>query len=420
MNTKIILLLTAVIWASSCFAEKLTFTGTTDKNPLLYKSGEEMVFTVTLVDQNNDNKAVKGKMLVWERKGDDGKTEKGEVLSDVPLTVKTSIAQPGFVRLTVNVLDGNGKPLSGKNEKFDGGAGADVNCIPVYPLPKDFNEFWNHEIQKLYDTPYKTKLTDVHSNDPRISVMKFEISTFAGERPTTGFIGIPKDAKEKSLPATIFVEGYGFGATPLSYLCATVGKGEIVIAITRHGEDPDRDKDYYERLSKNEMKCFGFRNNDGKYTSDFYKMIIRDLRAVQYLKSCPEWDGKNISACGGSMGGFRAIAIAGLDSAVTKCNANIPWLADLAGTCKYNRQTGWRPAFTEPLGYFDTANLATRVKCPVEMTMNLGDYVCPPSGEIILFNNFKGKKKLTVSQNAGHGSAYGVDTRKYVFTQEIK
>ncbi len=120
----------AFLLSGICLAENLTFTGTTDKNPLLYKAGEEMRFTVTLVDRDKNNAPVPGRRLKWVRRGDDGKTESGEALSDQPLVVRTSIGKPGFVRLTVNVLDGAGKVVKGAKHSFDGGAGADVAKIP--------------------------------------------------------------------------------------------------------------------------------------------------------------------------------------------------------------------------------------------------------------------------------------------------
>lgn len=402
----------------SVFAEKLYFDGRTDKNPLLYKTGEEMIFTVTLKDQDNNNTPVKGRQLIWKRVGDDGKTETGKAVSDTPLVVKTSIDKPGFVRLTVNVLGADNKPLKGRNEKFDGGAGANANEIPAYPLPKDFNEFWNTEVKKLYDTPYTVKLDEVVSKDPKIKVCKFAITTFKNERNATGFIAVPINAGEKSLPISVSVSGYGFGATAIPY--ATARRGNIALSITRHGEAPDQDKDYYDRLRKNEMKGFCFRNNNSKYENDFYKMIMRALRVLQYAESLPEWNGKSIITNGGSMGGFQAIAIAALDPKVTQCNAYIPWVADLAGVSKFKRMNGWRPGFTEVLGYFDTANLATRVKCPAAVFIHLGDYVCPPSGQMILFRHLAGPKTLEVRQNGGHGSSYQPNPATYEFKQTIK
>lgn len=64
------------------------------------------------------------------------------------------------------------------------------------------------------------------------------------------------------------------------------------------------------------------------------------------------------------------------------------------------------------------AHLATRVTCPVTMTIGLGDYVCPPSGEVILYANLRGPKTMTVKQNMGHGSEYGPDVETFTLSSD--
>ncbi len=399
------------------FAEDLAFIGTTDKNPLLYDCNEKMTFTVTLVDRANNNLPVTGRTLKWSRKGDDGKQESGTATSDQPLVVSTSIDRPGFVRLIVNVLDENGKTVSGDKHKFDGGAGAAVDQIKGEPLPANFNAFWDNEIKTLYDTPYEVTLTPVDSK-PGIKAFKFSITTFPGEAPATGILGYPEDAEPGSLPITVNVVGYGFGRYWVNE--NEIRRGRLFAVFARQGEDPIREKDYYTNLQKNELKGFAFRNNTDLRKNDFYQMLIRDVRALQYLKSRPEWNKRGIFVGGGSMGGFQAIGLAALDHDVTSIQANIAWVCDLAGVSKHQRMGGWRPAYTDILAYFDTANLATRVKCPVTMQIGLGDYVCPPSGEMVLFHNLKCQKELTARQNGGHGGSFGPNPAEYKFINHIR
>ena len=54
------------------------------------------------------------------------------------------------------------------------------------------------------------------------------------------------------------------------------------------------------------------------------------------------------------------------------------------------------------------------------MEIGLGDYICPPSGQMILFRNLKGPKTMKVNQNFGHGAPYGVNTAAYEFKEEIR
>ena len=110
--------------ALAASGEKLAFLGTTDKNPLEYALNETITFTVTLVDKDNGNAAVTGRELKWTLSGDDSSLDdSGTATSDTPLVVTTASTLPGFVRLKVQVKD-NGTWLDGKDNVFDGGAGA--------------------------------------------------------------------------------------------------------------------------------------------------------------------------------------------------------------------------------------------------------------------------------------------------------
>ena len=80
---------------------------------------------------------------------------------------------------------------------------------------------------------------------------------------------------------------------------------------------------------------------------------------------------------------------------------------------------GWRPDWTANLDYIDLKNLATLVKCPVTLTAGLGDYVCPPSGEIQLYRALPEPKQVTFTQNMGHGAVHGPNAPKYVMQAPV-
>ncbi|MBQ6008505.1 MAG: acetylxylan esterase, partial [Kiritimatiellae bacterium] len=182
---------------------------------------------------------------------------------------------------------------------------------------------------------------------------------------------------------------------------------------------PD-DSYYTDEVQNGFAKNFCFRNNDlTVQDTDYYKMAMRDLRALQYAKSLPEWNGTALETKGGSMGGWRAITLAALDCDVKQCTASIPWSVDLAGHVKYGYMKGWRPDWTANLDYVDLKNLATLVKCPVTFTAGLGDYVCPPSGEIQLYRALPEPKKVTFTQNMGHGSVHGPNAASYVLQAPV-
>lgn len=147
-------------------------------------------------------------------------------------------------------------------------------------------------------------------------------------------------------------------------------------------------------------------------------MALRVMRSLQFVKTLPQWDGKNLRANGGSQGGLQTVWAAALDPDVTNATPSVPWCCDLGGITKGRLAAGWRLEYTRALDYFDPINHAKRIKCPVTITRaGLGDYTCPPSGVAILYNNIKSPKKIIYYQGSTHGY---VPPKAQTFVQEQK
>ena len=83
----------------------------TDKDPLTYACGEEMVFTLT--PMGVDGTIPEGEYkLKWDKSDDYGVVEKGEIpFTGEPFIYKTKMDKPGFVRLQSFVVDRDGKKV---------------------------------------------------------------------------------------------------------------------------------------------------------------------------------------------------------------------------------------------------------------------------------------------------------------------
>jgi cephalosporin-C deacetylase-like acetyl esterase len=115
-------------------------------------------------------------------------------------------------------------------------------------------------------------------------------------------------------------------------------------------------------------------------------MYLRDSRALDYLLTRPDWDGKTIVLTGGSQGGQQSLALAGLRpdkiSAVLVC---VPAGADTNGDL-HGRRAGfpfWPSSDPEAMRtalYFDPVNFGSRIKAPVLAGMGFIDTISPPAG----------------------------------------
>ena len=119
---------------------KKYFICSTDKNPLTYKSGEEMIFTLKVKTDTCDIPVPHIKVSC---SADDGTSEEKIISAgdDGTFTLKTKCNRDGFVRVIATALDENFKEIEGV-DKFEGGAGADIEKIKLCTTtPEDYFEF---------------------------------------------------------------------------------------------------------------------------------------------------------------------------------------------------------------------------------------------------------------------------------------
>lgn len=142
----------------------------------------------------------------------------------------------------------------------------------------------------------------------------------------------------------------------------------------------------------------------------FYRGVYVDcVRALDFVCSRPEVDGRRIAIMGMSQGGGLTLAVAALDHRPVVALPEMPYL------CHYRRavQMAMRPPYLEisnyirtypqreaqvwrTLSYVDNLNLAPWIKCPVLMNVGLLDDVCPPSTIYAVFNKIPTRKEMRV------------------------
>ena len=372
------------------------FVGETDKNPLEYVVGEEITFTVTL---KADGETISAPLFVYEIEQDGNGLVKRDHVDGTSGTavIKTTLESPGFVKIYVAATSASGTELKGVSP-FNGGAGVSVGKITqTVTEPEDFDEFWQGELAKLDEIePKVTIVKDLSEDYPGFNVWDVRIDCVGD--PVSGYISFPKDAEPASLPILIGYTGYGVVS-----LAPTVRNEYIVFAVNAHSIENDREPEYYTALSRGELISYGFnyKENLDRDKVYFKNMILRDVQALRYLKTLPEWDGENISLNGGSQGGFQATAVAALDPEVSYLYTGYTWMCDI-GSSSAGRLPGWQPDYTDALRYYDTINFARRVKCYTSITAGLGDNVSTPSSIMSMYNAMTCPRTLNFVQNMTH------------------
>ena len=413
--------------------------GTTDRDPLTYRAGDEIAFTLT--PEGIDGKVPAGEYTLELTRSDDYGNFKTwrEPFTGAPHVYRTSLDRPGFVRLEAYVLgpDGNrvtkkftgdattpeGRKAMNAFEKakkavfFDGGAGVDVDKLVPHEEPKDFDAFWAGQFARLDKVPVRDVRIEIEPKNSKVRLYAVSVDC-AGLRPVTGYLSVPKGVDGgRTYPCRL--ETHGYSTSCVHTAPPWNSGGEIVFNINAHGlklpefgaTEADTKALRWEIGSNGRTYAFDPKQNADPETAYFNGMVLRVKRALQYLKTVKGWNGKDLYASGGSQGGLQTIWAAGCGEGVTCADSDITWCCDMYSytdrLAKKASTGGWYIPWTESMGYYDAVNWAKRIpaSCRTNITRaGLGDYCCPPMGLAKLWNSIPGNNKsIRWVQGSEHG-----------------
>ena len=417
----------------------LKLKASTDKaNPVDYVENETITFTFVLdgvAELPESLAALEPLQVVWTRTGDDGVTTRGSgaISLSQGCSMTTSLAIPGIVRVTAYLAGSDGQKIAyqgadGKtaNITFGGGAGvATERMASCADEPADFDAFWAAAKAKLATVPFDDSNVELVDVTPSGAANSFTIYAAKipcyGPRPVTGWLMIPKNIPAGGLPVQANFDGYGCVSSAPSAPTWGVA-GQIRFNVNAHGYDlVGQDNQYYKDFNDSINKTnrtfngttysYGLAPQDYDTPSDtyFYYMAMRVMRAFEYLKSRPEWDGTTVIAEGGSQGGMQTMWAGGLVDGITKIRPSITWGCDIG--CPWNGQgpypsRTWGIPCVPGAFYFDAAFHAKRVPriCTAEITrVGLGDYTSPPRGVILSYHNLPCAATAKLVQGSDHG-----------------
>ena len=399
--------------------ENYSFSAKTDKADAIYKKGEPVTFTVQLL---KDKKPVSGVKLQYRlsANGDWGKMQ--SAVSDKPVVATTKLDKPGWVSIEVYAIGPDGKRVKKpkqKNQYLRGEIGAMVAPLEITesaPEPADFDAFWKTQREALNKVPVQAERKEIAVPEKlKNKTVCYDVKVkCAGAMPVSGYLCMPKNAKKGSLPAVVSYHGAGVRSAHKQH---GAGTRYIHFDVNAHGIENGKPAQFYADLAKGELKDYRHRNKTDRNRFYFKEMYLRVMRALDYVKTLPEWDGKTLIVRGGSQGGGQSIVAAALDPQVTFCYAAVPALGDHAG-----RLAGHRPGWPQLANraklndtdkkaietgkYFDNVYFAKRIKCESYFTTGFVDFVCPPISVYAAYNNLPDSvtKNIQTTPTAGHNA----------------
>jgi lysophospholipase L1-like esterase/dienelactone hydrolase len=211
---------------------------------------------------------------------------------------------------------------------------------------------------------------------------------------------VAKPQREGKFPALVLYQGAGIRALRPDAAAARAAEGWLVVDVDSHDKAPDAPTG-----PPNDYQTIG---NTDREQSYFLNMYLRDTRAIDYVASRADWDGKTIVILGTSMGGQQGLVTAALNpERITALLVNEPSGADTNGelhgrSAAYPNWPSSDPKAMQAALYFDTVNFASLIKAPTLISMGFIDTVVPPAGVWIAANQIPGPKEIIPMVEANH------------------
>jgi cephalosporin-C deacetylase len=328
--------------------------------------------------------------------------KEGAVLKNGKAELSGTMKIPGFYRVRVwAIVDG---------KRYEGLATAAFEPEKIQPTvkdPADFENFWTEaiaEARKINLDPRLTLMPERCTSEADVYQISFQNDGF-GSR-IYGMLAMPK--KSGKYPAILRVPGAGI--RPYSGDSRTAELGFIVLEIGIHGIPVNLDPQVYIDLSGGALAGYNSIRMNDRNTHYYKRVYVGCVRAVDFIFTLPEFNGKDVAVTGGSQGGALTIVTAGLDKRIKYMAALYPALCDHTGYLN-KRAGGWphyfrnaepKPGEVETLGYYDVVNFARRISIPGYYTWGFNDLTCPPTSMYSAYNVITAPKELHIFQETGH------------------
>ncbi len=377
----------------------------------VYRPGETVAVRAWVT---KDGQAVPGAKLHYSYSGDHGLAGKGEIVASAdPAMLEIEVKKAGGLLVKLDFFLPDGRKIYAR-------AGALIGAEelrPGKPEPEDFDAFWNEVKREVLADPGVPAVSPVEAAPEykgKIEAFDVQIPLQRGGA-VSACLTKPAGMPDRKYPALITWHAAGVRSALIQHRYAAMGL--LVLDVNAHGLPNWRPGKEYGDLYSGPMKNYRLENADSREKIYFNGMFRRLIRAVAYLQTRPDWDGKTLIVYGASQGGAQALVAAGLfPEAVTGVIALEPALCDHGGVFS-GRRNGWpnfiafkqgkpsNPAVADAVPYYDAVYFAARItRADVLVVTGLIDGTCPPTGVRAAFNVIPSEhKQFRIFPQAIHG-----------------
>ena len=316
-------------------------------------------------------------------------------------TVETVLDHPGMLYLELSYIGAPPPATPPTRQELDkmivGAAVAPDQIRSPVSKPADFDSFWAGKLALLKQVPINARLVPTPTDEPGVELYTVTLDSLNSR--VHGYLAVPKGGGRH--PALVFYQYAGVYALQKSLVTDRAKEGWLAFDVDSHDMAPD------EATAPLNYARIG---NTDRETSYFLNMYLRDTRALDYIQSRPDWDGKTTVIAGTSMGGQQSFATAGLNPGrVTAMIVNVPAGADISADLHGSRRgyPNWTiddPRVVQTARYFDTVNFAPAITAESLVALGFIDTTSPPFGVFSAFNEIKGPKEAVPMPRSDHNN----------------
>ncbi len=286
-------------------------------------------------------------------------------------------------------------------------------CEYYPPLTKrdDFDEFWETTIEQAKSVPLKAEMEIYDYPSPYVKVYSITYNGFDDTR-IHGWYILPAFIKKEKYPCLIHYHGFtGNRGTPAYFMqWAMMGIAVISVDCREQGGMTGNCAKYSSGWMQN-VTCKGVLDKEEYY---FRAVYMDCLKALDFACSQEIIDSEKIIIEGGSQGGALGMAVCALDTRPFLAMVDVPSNSNLE-----KRVEGGHGSFAsvsellkvypdktdrvfETLSYFDTMNMAGRIRCKVLASVAMKDNICPARMYFATYNRIKSEKSIRIYPFNGH------------------
>ncbi|MDA3798823.1 MAG: alpha/beta fold hydrolase [Kiritimatiellae bacterium] len=282
--------------------------------------------------------------------------------------------------------------------------------LPELTKEPDFDAFWKEQLEKNKIHPLNPKLTEY--SFPAKNVKIYDITIEAHDKTVIhGWYAFPENIDSK-IPCIVLYHGFGGSRGAPQGLLQYTSMGLAVVAFDCRDQGGTTGSNAsWANGSRTSVVSQGILDPDSYYSKHLY---LDSIRALDFASTRDELDQNRIAIMGGSQGGALVSAVAALDDRPAIAIGAVPSNSNI--TARVMNENGSFSSVSnylrkhpdqieqclKTLSYFDTMNMADKIRCPYLAGVGGKDPICPAEMFYATYNRLVNEKHIEIYPFNGH------------------